>query len=354
LSRSMTIQSSFGDYEVQTGCGLDDMFETIVSSFDSFLLVDENIFRNYGRQLSRFDKERIFRINAEESNKSLEQVAVICEWLSDQSASRSSALVGVGGGITQDLVAFSASVFHRGAPYILVPTTLLAMVDSCIGGKSSINVRGSKNIIGTFQGPTNVFISEEFLSSLSAEDLASGFGEVAKFGLLESERLLNLAVDALRFGVVSEEVAKEVVRLSLEIKQPFIEDDEFDRGIRRTLNYGHSVGHVIESLSEFRVPHGIAVAIGCHIENLLLRNSGASEKMIGFSAKLISAIPREYVELAASVRPVDVLMKLQKDKKAASGKIKLIALEDFCRQTIVETALDFELASNCVELLQEI
>jgi len=354
LSRSMTIQSFFGEYEVQTGCGLDDLFETIFSSFDSFLLVDENILSNYPLQLSRFDTERIFKINAKESNKSLEQVAVICEWLSDQSASRSSVLVGVGGGITQDLVAFSASVFHRGAPYILVPTTLLAMVDSCIGGKSSINVRGSKNIIGTFQGPTNVFISEKFLDSLLAEDLVSGFGEVAKFGLLESERLLDLAVDALRVGFVSEEVAEEVVRMSLEIKQPFIEDDEFDRGVRRTLNYGHSVGHVIESLSGYTVPHGIAVAIGCHIENLLLRNSGASDEMIEYSAKVISAIPREYIEVAASVRPSDVLMKLQKDKKVASGKIKLIALEDFGRHTIVEVALDVELASRCVELLQEI
>lgn len=352
MSKRLVIQSFFGDYEVHTGCDLAETVTLIDQSPNVYWLIDSNVAERYHLKFGRLQPNQVFVIDAREANKSLDQVSEICQWMSSNSVSRSSSLVAVGGGVTQDLVAFVASVFHRGLSYSLVPTTLLAMVDSCIGGKSSINVRGAKNIVGTFQGPEKVFISEEFIDTLSTNDIISGLGEVAKFGLLESGNLFDSAVSALRHGSVSMAEARKIVDSSLQIKKPFIEADEFDYGVRRTLNYGHSVGHVIEALTNYEVPHGIAVGIGCHVENLLLRDLGTSSVILNKSTELISAIPQRYLKMSASVSASDVMEKLLKDKKASAGSIKMVAVEDFGRHSIVEVPLDRKMANDCVESLR--
>jgi 3-dehydroquinate synthase len=204
-------------------------------------------------------------VEATEEAKALEQTLPLFVALKDAGLGRSSQLTAIGGGVVQDIATFLSSLFMRGIPWSYVPTTLLGMADSCLGGKSSINVGPYKNLIGNFHPPNSIEILPAFARSLPAAELAGGLAEAAKIAFCHGASSFatyeRLAKPVLLNHWQEQQLA-ELLHSTLAIKQWFIETDEFDQAERRLLNFGHTWGHALESATNFAIPHGLAVAIG--------------------------------------------------------------------------------------------
>jgi 3-dehydroquinate synthase len=230
------------------------------SDLSSIYVIDRNVYKLFFYNL---DFRRLILVDSIEENKTINYAMKILEELLLLSCNKSDTLIGVGGGILQDLVGFVANVYFRGIDYIFIPTTLLAMSDSCIGSKTSLNFKTYKNIIGTFYPPAKVFVDVNFLSTLSFIDLKSGMGEIFKL------HLIGLGLGYVKYSTfssntfVGDDVDLEIlIRNSLQIKKSYIEIDEFDNDIRNELNFGHLFGHALETYFEYKLPHGVCVIFG--------------------------------------------------------------------------------------------
>ena len=198
-----------------------------------------------------------------EKIKTLSTVERILLALKEAGTTRAGQLVAVGGGAIQDLATLSASLYMRGIEWVYYPTTLASMVDSCVGGKSSINLAGYKNVIGNFYPPKKVVIDTRFIDSLPTAEYLCGLAEGVKICFAKGgPEFRDFIGNAAAHDKADPETARELVSLSLRSKQWFVEIDEHDKKERQLLNFGHSFGHALESASNFRIPHGIAVAIG--------------------------------------------------------------------------------------------
>ena len=247
------IRSSSGNYSINFG------ESAIQSDIEiEFLIVDKNI-----RLGSRPNAQFTFEVEAIEENKTLETVSQLIQSMADAGLNRKSKVHAVGGGVIQDISTLACSIYMRGITWVYWPTTLTGMLDSCIGGKSSINLGKHKNLIGNFHPPKEIFINTSFLESLPMAHVLSGLAEGVKICYAHSSqalsKFLSLAPDA-QLGQGSSSI--ELVRLCLDSKKWFVEVDEFDVKERQLLNFGHSFGHALESATDYEVPHGIAVALG--------------------------------------------------------------------------------------------
>jgi len=207
----------------------------------------------------------VFWIQATEEAKALEQTLPLFVALKDAGLGRSSRLTAIGGGVVQDIATFVASLFMRGIPWDYVPTTFLGMADSCLGGKSSINVGPYKNLIGNFHPPSRIEILPSFARTLPAVELAGGAAEAAKIAFCRGAAAFSAyerLAEPVLHGHWQEHQLAELLHATLAVKQWFIEIDEFDQAERRLLNFGHTWGHALESATHFAIPHGLAVAIG--------------------------------------------------------------------------------------------
>jgi len=260
--------------------------------------------------------ERIVLSPGEET-KTLASVLAIAERLISLGADRQTTLIALGGGVVGDLTGFAASIYMRGIPFVQVPTTLLAQVDSSIGGKTGVDALSGKNILGTFQQPRGVFIDTEFLKTLPDTTFRSGFSEIIKYGAIENPLLLDYIEKAAgENGLRNPSFLTKIVLESCRIKKNIVELDEREKGLRRILNFGHTIGHAVEATSGYKLSHGEAVAIGMTAAVRL------SEKLHGLTVndgKRICAairavglpcmIPRE-MELS------EIISRLSLDKKA--------------------------------------
>jgi len=198
-----------------------------------------------------------------EAAKEMRTVLSIVEKLIALGADRSTALIALGGGVIGDLTGFTASIYMRGIPVIQVPTTLLAQVDSSVGGKTGVDTGAGKNILGTFYQPKGVFIDLSFLETLPDGQFRSGLAEVIKYGVIETPELLDVIEAAAASGGLRESAFLEkIITTACRIKKGLVELDEWDRGLRRILNFGHTVGHAVEAASAYVLSHGEAVSIG--------------------------------------------------------------------------------------------
>ncbi|GAB6101757.1 3-dehydroquinate synthase [Thermococcus atlanticus] len=257
-----------------------------------------------------------------EGFKSLETAQQIWRKLIEISFTRRSLIIGLGGGVITDLAAFAASTFMRGTYLGLIPTTLLAQVDAAIGGKTGVNFEG-KNIIGTFYLPNFVLIDPETLKTLPEVEIVNGFGEVVKYGILDSgvyEKLKS-------FRKIDEGLIRECVNVKLRI----VEEDLRESGKRRILNLGHTAGHAIEKVSDYRIKHGFAVSIG------LMASALIAEKISGFdSGKVEELLDRFDLPKRHSFEPKELLKAMKIDKKAWYGRLVFILPEEIGRVTIRE------------------
>ncbi|WP_461865831.1 3-dehydroquinate synthase [Thermococcus sp.] len=272
-----------------------------------------------------------------EKFKSLETAQQIWKKLIEIGFTRKSLIIGLGGGVITDLAAFVASTFMRGTYLGLIPTTLLAQVDAAIGGKTGVNFEG-KNIIGTFYPSNFVLIDPETLKTLPEVEILNGFGEVVKYGILDSRVYKKLK----SFKEINEELIRECVNVKLRI----VEEDLRESGKRRILNLGHTIGHAIEKVSNYKVKHGFAVAIG------LMASALIAEKINGFdSGKVEELLDRFGLPKRHNFEPKELLKAMKIDKKAWYGRLVFILPEDIGKVTIRE--VDEKIVLAVLEVMRD-
>ena len=316
---------------------------------DIFIVADKHTVLFCDRLFKKVDwlPSHVTVLDCGEENKSVESVSRIWMMLSKQGARRSSILVCVGGGVVTDLGGFAASTFKRGMRCINVPTTLLAQVDASLGGKTGFNFNGLKNEIGTFSIPEKVIIDTRFLNHLPVRERMSGFAEMIKHGLLSNReyliRLLNL-----EHQETTQEYMLELIRRSVTIKNEIVTRDPREQGLRKVLNFGHTIGHAIESLSIMQgspLLHGEAVALGLVAELYL------SVKEKGFPEEIYREV-RNFVKQHYPPYPlmnhVDTLYELMlHDKKNERWGVNFtllsgigeFSLDNYCSKDLVVEAL---------------
>ena len=256
-------------------------------------------------------------IPAGEASKNLSVYSEILSFLAEQKLTRSDVIIALGGGVVGDLAGFAAATFLRGVPYVQIPTSLLAMVDSSVGGKTAVDLQAGKNLAGAFYQPSVVICDPEVLHTLPDSYLRDGCAEVIKYGVLEDEMLFSrLMTEGICFDRVS------VISRCIEIKAHYVAEDEFDQGLRQKLNLGHTFGHAIEASSHFAVTHGQAVAAGMC---MIARASCA----LGFCRKscvdAVEACVREFGLPDSSDKLAEELLPyVFSDKKRRADSISLI------------------------------
>ena len=266
-------------------------------------------------------------IGAEDVHKNLDTLGYVWKQLGDRGATRHSLLVNLGGGMVTDLGGFAASTFKRGIKYINVPTTLLAMVDASVGGKTGINFNGLKNEIGVFSPAESVLIDSEFLKSLDLHNLLSGYAEMLKHGLISTEKhwaeLVSFDLNDIDYLRLQEMVAQSVA-----IKENVVAQDPYEQGIRKALNLGHTAGHALESLAlaeERTVLHGYAVAWGlvCELYLSCLREDFPKDKL----RQTTDFIKRYYGVFPFDCKAYETLYQfMTHDKKNTSGEVNFTLL----------------------------
>ncbi|WP_276348007.1 3-dehydroquinate synthase [Daejeonella sp. JGW-45] len=289
----------------------------------------------------------LIEVTPGEENKNIDFCIGIWRMLLDFGAERSSLMINLGGGVITDMGGFAASTFKRGIDFVQVPTTLLSQVDASVGGKTGIDMDSVKNIIGTFTQPKAVFIHTGFLSTLDEREIRSGFAEVIKHGLIYDRSLFEKVRTAGPEGLND-----DIIYRSVEIKNEVVKEDPFEKGLRKILNFGHTIGHAVESysLSHGHSPllHGEAIAIGFICEAYLsFKKNGLSQADLDETVAAIRAVYPVY-NLKKETYPA-LLDIMKNDKKNSGGNISFSLLSEigtcgfdvFCTEEEIFESLDY-------------
>ena len=312
-------------------------------NYDGLFLLTDNNTQNYClpliQSLSEVQSAKKFSIPPGDENKNLESLSKVWKFFSDNGANRKSLLINLGGGMLTDLGGFAAATFKRGIRFINIPTTLLAVVDAAVGGKTGINFNGLKNEIGVFLPAEIVLIESEFFKTLDKKNFLSGYAEMIKHALLSSEKewqkMMSFNVDNVDY-----EALKDLMMTSVGIKEKIVEQDPTEKGIRKALNLGHTIGHAMESFSyEINRPvlHGYAIAWGLVCELYLsFRKTGFNQDKL---TKTIHFIKENYGVFPFDCNQYDRLYELmQHDKKNESAEVNFTLLSDTGDIKINQTA----------------
>ena len=288
----------------------------------SAIIIDKRVHDLYADKLE-LDETKIISIQISEEIKNPQTCLDICEKLIMSNVTRDKYIVAIGGGVIQDLVTLSASIYMRGIDWIFLPTTLLAQADSCIGGKSSINFKSWKNILGNFYEPTRIYVNSQFLNTLEDVEIRSGIGEILKVNLLSGQKAVEEFEMDFTYYQNNSAVLDRMIIKALELKNRILRIDALDKGPRLKMNYGHSFGHSLESATSFGIPHGLAVTIGLDIANyfsyqLGLISSDLFDRLHGLLE--LNMRDSDYCEFNND----DFFMALGKDKKNRRGQYGLI------------------------------
>ena len=318
-----------GCYSILVGRGLyEGLGELIKENFPKcqkiLLLSDEKVFSLYGEtvgaELSASFSLSTFLVPQGEDSKSLSNYCALLESMAQEQFKRSDLLVALGGGVIGDLGGFAAASYLRGIDFVGLPTTLLAAVDSSVGGKTAVNLAAGKNLAGAFHQPGLVVMDTESLESLERETLKDGCGEVLKYAVLKDAALFE-RLKRDKDYVKSE----ECIARCIEIKKEYVEEDEFDRGVRQFLNLGHTVGHAIEKRSNYACSHGKAVALGMAVMARCACSLGILEKE-GLS-DILSLLCDFGFETRSPYTAEELLPLMLSDKKRMGGNITLVLPE---------------------------
>lgn len=325
--KDMVIASHKGPYRVTFD---EDAIAKLGASpvANAHVLIDSHVADLYAQPLAGLlSGSSVLRLAANEDTKALDRFPAYVEHLVNRGIRRDHVLIAIGGGVIQDTTCFLAATLLRGVAWRFYPTTLLAQADSCIGSKSSINCGTAKNILGTFTPPSEVVVSTRFLDTLDPRDLRSGIGEMLKVHAIEGpQAFAAIAADFPKLQTNRDILLRYIAR-SLEIKKRYIEEDEFDKGVRNVFNYGHSFGHAIEAATDFAVPHGIAVAIGMDMANHVAANLGQAAKEL--AANRHGVLKANFQGYEKTPVPLDrFLAAMGKDKKNTGAGTVTVILPD--------------------------
>lgn len=352
--QELHIQSKSGAYAVLGINSLRNAVEQASAGERVFAFVDREVAALYPDALA-LPAENILQIEATEPAKSLEALTPYVEWLLERGFRRDCLLLVVGGGVLQDLGCFVASTLFRGVRWTLVPTTLLAQCDSCIGSKSSLNVGHYKNQLGTFYPPYQVLLPADVLSTLPPDEVRSGLGEIIKLHLIEGEAAVDRLRPKLAGYADNPALLGEMAWDALAIKKRFIEEDEFDKGVRNLLNYGHTFGHAYESAADYAIPHGISVTLGVLTATYFSAQIGWVSPAY-FDALHDWLLPyyAPYEQTLAALDPERILAAMRLDKKNTGDTLGCILTRGAGRMEKTKLAFDAEVLPLLNQALAEI
>ena len=265
---------------------------------------------------------------AGEASKNISTVLDISEKLLQLGADRETLLLALGGGVVGDITGFIASVFMRSVPYIQIPTTLVAQVDSSIGGKTAVDLPQGKNLMGTFYQPCAVFTDLSFLETLPEKEFNNGLSEIIKYGIIDDEKMFHTVEDNIEaIKLKDSKLLLNIIETCCRIKKSIVEIDEKDQGLRHILNFGHTLGHALETMSQYTITHGEGVALG------MIAAARLSEKM-GYlesnEAKRIEALIRDAGlpwKIPEVFSAADIIDALRMDKKKKGDIVRFVLLK---------------------------
>jgi len=316
-------------YEIYIEGGILSRLKSYLGKADqSVLITDDNVERIYGELLDtamKGQKNRKIVVPAGEGSKNLSMAEKILSDMLDFGLTRNSLVIAVGGGVVGDLAGFCASIYMRGISYVQVPTTLLGQVDSSVGGKTGVNMPQGKNTIGTFHQPQSVVIDLSVLSTLPRRALITGIGEVIKYGVIYDYDFLKYVEENFEAVIkLQRDRIEKVIKRCCEIKTKIVAADEKEQGLRKILNFGHTVGHALEVLGNYeKYTHGEAVLIGMYYEALMAKNLGLIED--DYFDRIQRVIKKTGVSLEIKEFAISDLVEVMgKDKKNKEGKISFI------------------------------
>lgn len=318
-------------YQIHIGEGVRERLRELLAasrvSGRMALVTDSNVGPLYARGVAEQLAEDtvVCTLPAGEENKRLDQIEWLCGRFLEARLDRSSVVVALGGGVTGDMAGFAASIFMRGIPFVQIPTTIVAQVDSSVGGKTGVNHALGKNTLGAFHQPSAVFIDMQFLTTLPDRELRAGMAEVIKHGVIADADLFQyLEQNAVRILAKDLSAIEYPVVRSCEIKSDVVSQDEREQGVRANLNYGHTFGHGFEGVTHYTYfLHGEAVALGMHAAALLAVRLGMITKDIAERQRLcIEAfgLPTRWPELPVQ----ETIEYMRRDKKVRAGTMTFV------------------------------
>jgi 3-dehydroquinate synthase len=330
-------KKTLSSYEIRIGKGILDRVMLLIAKNHKaaryVIITDSNVNRLYGQTIldgmERAGlKASVIEISAGESSKNISVVMDVAGRLLAQGADRETVLVALGGGVVGDLTGFIASVYMRSVPYIQVPTTLIGQLDSAIGGKTAVDLPQGKNLLGTFYQPRAVFADLDFLDTLPDREFRNGLAEMIKYGIIEDENLfrrLEEDMDAVRNR--DSALLLKIIETCCRIKKSVVEIDEREHGLRRILNFGHTLGHALEAASDYKLSHGESVALGMiAAARLSSRMNYLSEDESDRVKNLIAkaGLP---TKIDAALTTDEVIRRFRADKKKKDDVIHFVLIK---------------------------
>lgn len=318
--------STSTEYDILIGKGLltqvGDEVAKRVSPCKAAIITDNKVDALFSATVSRSLAEAGFSVckftfPQGEGSKHIGTLSHILEFLAEQEMTRQDMIIALGGGVVGDMAGFAAAVYQRGIPFVQIPTTFLAAVDSSVGGKTAIDLKAGKNMAGAFYQPKLVLCDTDTLLSLPKETFADGVAETLKYGIIGNESLFH-KVESLEFI----QDLEEIIEICVSMKRDIVMRDEFDNGERQLLNLGHTLGHSIEKLSEFSVSHGHAVAIGLYLIANAAEEKGIGEA--GLAEKIRKALMKNGLPTQTDFTVEEIAQGTLMDKKRRGGKISFV------------------------------
>lgn len=316
-----------GNYDITIGNGILADCGKIITKVKNkcrvVIVTDSNVDGLYSHTVKESLEKEGFSVDkyvfaAGEKSKNAETFVDILEFLASKTITRSDLVVALGGGVVGDITGFAASCYLRGIDFVQIPTTLLAAVDSSVGGKTAIDLKSGKNLAGAFYQPIAVICDTDTFKTLAEKETACGYAEIIKYGVLFSEEFFD--------SLVKRELhINEIVERSVVFKRDIVEKDEFDKGERMLLNLGHTAAHGIEKVSGYSITHGQAVAVGMVIASKISENLGICKK--GLSEKVANLLSAYNLPTEFDVKAKELYEASLSDKKRSGGKITLVLPE---------------------------
>lgn len=305
--------------------GLSHIGDAVAERFKSCkiaILSDDKVFPLYGKVVTESLERAGFStvshvIENGEQSKTLDNVTAFIGTMVQAQVTRTDMVLALGGGVVGDMAGFAAAIYLRGIPYIQVPTTLLAAVDSSVGGKTAVDISSGKNLIGAFHQPALVYLDTDTLSSLDPDMMRDGFAEVLKYGFILDKELAQVTARPGTFDL------EQVIARCISIKRDVVEQDEFDKGMRGLLNLGHTFGHAIEKLSGFTITHGSAVARGM----VIAAKVGAEYGLPNLTAQITEIIKAYGFDTDCPYSADELYDVILSDKKRSGADITLVLPE---------------------------
>lgn len=323
--RSVTVKTS-ATYEVLIGSGLlqkaGEAVKKVISPCKAAIVTDSTVVHLYEETVRKSLTEAGFSVctfvfPAGEASKNMHTLSHLLEFLAKEEMTRTDLIVALGGGVTGDLAGFGAAVYLRGIPFVQIPTTFLAAIDSSVGGKTAVDLEAGKNLAGAFYQPKLVLCDTDVLQTLPEVVFADGIAEALKYGVLGDAALF----EKIAGGDFRQDL-EEIIETCVSMKRDVVEEDEFDTGKRQLLNLGHTFGHAIEQKSHFQMTHGHAVAIGMHLIAKAAEAKGIAEK--GTAAAIAKALEQNQLPKETEFSPAEVAEGTLRDKKRRGGTISFV------------------------------